>query len=95
MSSLKAIKVRHVYRKDHDCVVLYRHCIVGSDRMSSLPSGEADIVELHIKALIEAGLKAKDIAVIAPYNLQVSHKIHLSSVATTVLCCKCTVMTVK
>uniref|UniRef100_A0A3Q3BD26 DNA-binding protein SMUBP-2 n=1 Tax=Kryptolebias marmoratus TaxID=37003 RepID=A0A3Q3BD26_KRYMA len=33
--------------------------------------GEVDIVELHIKALTEAGVKAKDIAVIAPYNLQV------------------------
>uniref|UniRef100_A0A3P9H028 DNA-binding protein SMUBP-2 n=1 Tax=Oryzias latipes TaxID=8090 RepID=A0A3P9H028_ORYLA len=32
---------------------------------------EVDIVELHIKALTEAGVKAKDIAVIAPYNLQV------------------------
>lgn len=34
-------------------------------------TGEVDIVELHIKALTEAGVKAKDIAVIAPYNLQV------------------------
>lgn len=41
--------------------------------MLSLPLGEVDIVELHIKALIDSGLKAKDIAVIAPYNLQVSH----------------------
>lgn len=31
-------------------------------------------MELHIKALTEAGLKAKDIAVIAPYNLQVSDR---------------------
>ena len=36
-------------------------------------SGEVDLVELHIKSLTEAGLKPKDIAVIAPYNLQVSH----------------------
>ena len=35
--------------------------------------GEVDIVDLHIKALTTAGLKARDIAVIAPYNLQVSH----------------------
>lgn len=47
--------------------------MVGSNHILSLPPGEVDIVELHIKALIEAGLKAKDIAVIAPYNLQVSH----------------------
>ncbi|XP_061630708.1 DNA-binding protein SMUBP-2 [Phyllopteryx taeniolatus] len=33
--------------------------------------GEVDIVALHIKALTEAGVNAKDIAVIAPYNLQV------------------------
>lgn len=36
------------------------------------PAGEVDIVELHVKALTDAGLRAKDIAVIAPYNLQVS-----------------------
>lgn len=40
-------------------------------------SGEVDIVELHIKALTEAGVKAKDIAIIAPYNLQVSHWLSL------------------
>lgn len=34
-------------------------------------TGEVDIVELHIKALTDARVKAKDIAVIAPYNLQV------------------------
>lgn len=34
--------------------------------------GEVDIVKLHIKALTEAGVRAKDIAVIAPYNLQVN-----------------------
>lgn len=43
--------------------------------MFSWLSGEVDIVELHIKALSEAGLEAKDIAVIAPYNLQASRKI--------------------
>ncbi|XP_056137744.1 DNA-binding protein SMUBP-2 [Lampris incognitus] len=42
-----------------------------TDEQSKGNQGEADIVELHIKALTEAGLKAKDIAVIAPYNLQV------------------------
>uniref|UniRef100_A0A671W8K9 DNA-binding protein SMUBP-2 n=1 Tax=Sparus aurata TaxID=8175 RepID=A0A671W8K9_SPAAU len=42
-----------------------------TDEQSKGNKGEVDIVELHIKALTEAGLKAKDIAVIAPYNLQV------------------------
>uniref|UniRef100_A0A8C4EVK9 DNA-binding protein SMUBP-2 n=1 Tax=Dicentrarchus labrax TaxID=13489 RepID=A0A8C4EVK9_DICLA len=42
-----------------------------TDEQSKGNQGEVDIVELHIKALTEAGLKAKDIAVIAPYNLQV------------------------
>ncbi|XP_037307190.1 DNA-binding protein SMUBP-2 [Pungitius pungitius] len=42
-----------------------------TDEQSKGNQGEVDIVELHIKALIGAGVKAKDIAVIAPYNLQV------------------------
>ncbi|TNN00243.1 hypothetical protein fugu_011489 [Takifugu bimaculatus] len=42
-----------------------------ADEQSKGNEGEVDIVALHIKALTEAGLKAKDIAVIAPYNLQV------------------------
>ncbi|XP_070687489.1 DNA-binding protein SMUBP-2 isoform X1 [Pempheris klunzingeri] len=42
-----------------------------TDEQSKGNQGEVDIVELHIKALTDAGLKAKDIAVIAPYNLQV------------------------
>ncbi|XP_023278298.1 DNA-binding protein SMUBP-2 [Seriola lalandi dorsalis] len=42
-----------------------------TDEQSKGNQGEVDIVELHIKALTEAGIKAKDIAVIAPYNLQV------------------------
>ena len=33
--------------------------------------GEADIVTSHVEHLINSGLPAKDIAVIAPYNLQV------------------------
>nr|XP_020475017.1 DNA-binding protein SMUBP-2 isoform X2 [Monopterus albus] len=41
------------------------------DEQSKGNQGEADIVEVHIKTLTEAGVKAKDIAVIAPYNLQV------------------------
>ncbi|XP_072291054.1 DNA-binding protein SMUBP-2 [Eucyclogobius newberryi] len=42
-----------------------------ADEVSKGNTGEVDIVELHIKALTDAGVKAKDIAVIAPYNLQV------------------------
>ncbi|KAM4553672.1 DNA-binding protein SMUBP-2 [Fundulus diaphanus] len=42
-----------------------------ADEQSKGNQGEVDIVALHIKSLIEAGVKAKDIAVIAPYNLQV------------------------
>uniref|UniRef100_A0A673XBQ3 DNA-binding protein SMUBP-2 n=1 Tax=Salmo trutta TaxID=8032 RepID=A0A673XBQ3_SALTR len=42
-----------------------------TDEQSKGNQGEVDIVELHIKALTEAGVKPKDIAVIAPYNLQV------------------------
>ncbi|XP_061773270.1 DNA-binding protein SMUBP-2 [Nerophis ophidion] len=42
-----------------------------ADEQSKGNQGEVDIVDLHIKALTEAGVSAKDIAVIAPYNLQV------------------------
>ncbi|KAJ8248898.1 hypothetical protein GJAV_G00228960 [Gymnothorax javanicus] len=42
-----------------------------SDDQSKGNQGEADIVALHIEALTEAGIKARDIAVITPYNLQV------------------------
>lgn len=38
-----------------------------------LLTGEVDIVALHIKALSEAGVQVKDIAIIAPYNLQVRY----------------------
>ncbi|XP_019934560.2 DNA-binding protein SMUBP-2 [Paralichthys olivaceus] len=41
------------------------------DEQSKGNQGEVDIVDLHVKALTEAGVKARDIAVIAPYNLQV------------------------
>ncbi|XP_017547494.2 DNA-binding protein SMUBP-2 [Pygocentrus nattereri] len=42
-----------------------------TDEQSKGNQGEVDIVALHVKALAEAGVQAKDIAVIAPYNLQV------------------------
>lgn len=35
-------------------------------------SGEADIVVLHVKSLLDAGVPAKSVAVIVPYNLQAS-----------------------
>ena len=34
-------------------------------------TGEADIVAAHVEQLVQAGLAPQDIAVIAPYNLQV------------------------
>ena len=40
------------------------------DEMSRGNEGEADLVLAHLKALIQSGIKAQDIAVIAPYNLQ-------------------------
>lgn len=70
MSSPKATKVGHYF-----FLIIHHFITVSlvSNSLLTLSSGEVDIVELHIKALTEAGLKAKDIAVIAPYNLQVSH----------------------
>ncbi|XP_075693819.1 DNA-binding protein SMUBP-2 [Rhinoderma darwinii] len=41
------------------------------DEQSKGNPGEVRLVDLHIQALTSAGLKARDIAVIAPYNLQV------------------------
>lgn len=35
------------------------------------PSGEVRLVGLHVQALVDAGVRAADIAVITPYNLQV------------------------
>ena len=34
--------------------------------------GEADLVSHHVTSLVSSGVGGKDIAVIAPYNLQVS-----------------------
>ncbi|CAL1546219.1 unnamed protein product [Lymnaea stagnalis] len=41
------------------------------DEVSKGNEGEADIVAAHVDDLIKCGVKAVDIAVIAPYNLQV------------------------
>uniref|UniRef100_A0A7M4ESU9 Immunoglobulin mu DNA binding protein 2 n=1 Tax=Crocodylus porosus TaxID=8502 RepID=A0A7M4ESU9_CROPO len=41
------------------------------DEQSKGNQGEMRLVGLHVQALVNAGVKAKDIAVIAPYNLQV------------------------
>ncbi|KAJ7344288.1 hypothetical protein JRQ81_000238 [Phrynocephalus forsythii] len=41
------------------------------DEQSKGNQGEVRLVGLHIQALIEAGVQARDIAVITPYNLQV------------------------
>lgn len=41
------------------------------DEVSKGNEGEADIVAAHVMALMTAGLQPNDIAVIAPYNLQV------------------------
>ncbi|XP_043120975.1 DNA-binding protein SMUBP-2 isoform X2 [Puntigrus tetrazona] len=42
-----------------------------TDEQSKGNQGEVDIVALHVKSLTEAGVRVKDIAIIAPYNLQV------------------------
>ncbi|GCB68123.1 hypothetical protein scyTo_0000824 [Scyliorhinus torazame] len=41
------------------------------DEQSKGNKGEVQIVTMHIEALTEAGVSPKDVAVIAPYNLQV------------------------
>ncbi|NXK23526.1 SMBP2 protein, partial [Arenaria interpres] len=41
------------------------------DEQSKGNPGEVQLTRLHVQALVEAGVKARDIAVIAPYNLQV------------------------
>lgn len=41
------------------------------DDQSKGNPGEVRLVSLHVQALVDAGVQARDIAVIAPYNLQV------------------------
>jgi len=35
-------------------------------------AGEADLVAIHVESLIQSGVNAADIAVISPYNFQVT-----------------------
>ncbi|NWV46755.1 SMBP2 protein, partial [Daphoenositta chrysoptera] len=41
------------------------------DEQSKGNPGEVQLVGIHVQALVDAGVKARDIAVVAPYNLQV------------------------
>ncbi|NXA49312.1 SMBP2 protein, partial [Nothocercus julius] len=41
------------------------------DEQSKGNPGEVRLAGLHVQALLEAGVKARDVAVVAPYNLQV------------------------
>ncbi|NWV69578.1 SMBP2 protein, partial [Malurus elegans] len=41
------------------------------DEQSKGNPGEVQLVGMHVQALVDAGVKTKDIAVVAPYNLQV------------------------
>jgi DNA polymerase alpha-associated DNA helicase A len=38
---------------------------------------EAALVKMHVSSLIDAGVKAEDIAVVTPYNAQVRIDLHL------------------
>lgn len=42
-------------------------------------AGEVQLVALHVQALVGAGVRAQDIAVVAPYNLQVRQPCRSSS----------------
>ncbi|XP_028334691.1 DNA-binding protein SMUBP-2 isoform X4 [Physeter macrocephalus] len=42
----------------------------GADELSKGNPGEVRLVSLHVQALVDAGVQAGDVAVIAPYNLQ-------------------------
>lgn len=44
----------------------------GNFEIIFLVSGEADLVAVHVEDLIKSGVTPSDIAVIAPYNLQVN-----------------------
>lgn len=56
-------------------------CISMSNEFVVVLTGEADLVVHHLKALLAAGLPAKKVAVIAPYNLQVCPCVFLEQAA--------------
>ena len=43
-----------------------------SDQGSKANSGEAALTAVHVRRLIDAGVGARDIAIVTPYNLQVT-----------------------
>jgi hypothetical protein len=43
-----------------------------SDQGSKANSGEAALTAVHVRRLIDAGIRARDIAIVTPYNLQVT-----------------------
>lgn len=42
-----------------------------SDQGSKANAGEAALTDLHVRRLVEAGVRPQQIAVVTPYNLQV------------------------
>ncbi len=51
---------------------MLRPLIPKNKNVCFISSGEIDLAVVHIEKLIKSGLSQEDIAVIAPYNLQVS-----------------------
>lgn len=75
MSYQKAMKVEHEhsFKYDNPMSIISVIC----DRMTCLCAGEADLVAFHVRRLLDSGLAARDIAVVAPYNLQVLQSVCL------------------
>ena len=48
------------------------HESAASEEGSKANSGEAALVFLHVQRLVDAGVPARDIAIVTPYNFQVS-----------------------
>lgn len=55
----------------HSSVTAELYSMALTERYPLSSPGEVRLVTLHIQALVDAGVQAGDIAVIAPYNLQV------------------------
>ena len=49
-----------------------------SDQGSKANSGEAALTAVHVRRLIDAGVGARDIAIVTPYNLQVTFNLRLA-----------------